>query len=142
MGLVSRFTDVYKLLAYYRYQNPARQKYLNLLEPEIIRTQETTILEVSNFDEIVCYLEGPGMLWNKCAMVVNRALKGADAKKALAFKECRLLPDSHRYLAKEWARKEQVNIRTVYRWLNEVTDEVKRIALVSELIPPEERQIN
>lgn len=142
MGLVSRFSDVYKLLAYYRYNNPARQKYLNILEPDIIRTQETIVLEVSNLDEFICYLDGPGMLWNKCAMTVNRALKGVPSNEAKAFIDCKLLPDSHRYLPKEWAQKERVSSRTVYRWINKVTDEVKRIALASELIPPEEKHIN
>lgn len=136
---MSKFRDIYKLLAYYNLQNPARAKYFNLFEPEIKRSPDITVLEVESEGNVVLYLEGAGVLWTKCASIIDRAVKAFPHDQGRAFKECKLGDFQHQLSVVEWAKREKVSKATVYRWLSNIQEEIERLAVASQLLPENEQ---
>lgn len=120
------FTHIFQCLAYYVFKNPARQKAINLLEPEVVRRP---IAEMFSG-------EHPQDLWSSILLGIERRLKDYDPKVQKAFKMYHF-DEKRRYSKQDCAELVGLPSRLISRRFKEILEDLDEEFKARELIEPE-----
>jgi DNA-directed RNA polymerase specialized sigma24 family protein len=117
------FKSVYQILDYYQYNKRGRIKSVNLLEEEHFGSSN----------------QGTDLTWETCCFAIERALKLCTnhQRKVFELRYCTEYPD---YLTKgeiiaAIAKLFGKNKATIYRWLDEIIENIECEAVDIRLIP-------
>ena len=119
------FTHIFQCLAYYVFKNPARQKAINLLEPEVVRRP---IAEMFSG-------EHPQDLWASIFLGIERRLKDYDPKVQKAFKMYHF-DEKRRYSKQDCAELVGLPSRLISRRFKEILEDLDEEFKARELIEP------
>lgn len=120
-----KFKNIFQALAWFNNNNPARQKFPNLIEKETITTREDTSVEWA----FLCR-----KIWDTCKMYPldhQRAFK----MRYLGSREGQMHRD-------HIAEKLGVRPKTVGRWIRNIREDLERVLVAAECIPPPDNSIN
>lgn len=126
LELVSyKFNTLEQALNWWNSHNPARQKSINLLEDESRARSEDSSAE-----------------WATMCTLIYRAIGIFAHGQQKAFRY-RYLGDRDKQLnAQDIASLLMVSTRTVKRWTYTVFDEVERVFIAADVIPPRDKHLN
>lgn len=122
--MVDKFASVLAALSYYKLKNPARQRFINLLEPERGSPQLAEDFTTEN----------PVFVWVNVTGAINAILSELDRDRRRAFILCELGDGETRLHPIEVARALRVHERTVFRWLSDIRERLERELKQRDLI--------
>lgn len=121
-----QFDSVNQAIRWYQTHNPARQKFLNILEPERGNKPQA--------DDFCT--ENPVFLWINVVGAIEAILCELDRDRRQAFLLCEIGQNGERVHPVEAAKLFRVHPRTVYRWLQEIREKLEREMQQREILEP------
>lgn len=123
---MSVFTHLHQAVNFYNNKNPARAKYVNLLEPESRGASNDYLGEYH-----------PNDVWCSVCGAINYVLTRNQGPRAGAYQAAYIGNRDYQKHPADIAGAYGVSIRTIYRWLERINDELESELIKRELLEPE-----
>lgn len=124
---MSVFKHIHDALAFYNNKNPARAKSVNLIEPESRGSSNDYLGE-----------HHPSDIWASVCGAINYVLSRNTGPRSEAYRAAYVGNRDYQKHPVDIAFSYGVSVRTIYRWLECINDELETELVKRELLEPEE----